>query len=183
MVIRRIFKHTVLTLALTALWSAPADAQVSAVLDWIHRLSGPQFVGPNLSYAVALGDGGVRLRGAAAYRWSVASDDAISPDGGITMFSLSPTLEVRVLDQLDLGVGAAAHHYGGDVAGFWHWSIPFYAQGVFPASADVDIRFGAGANWFFEFEGTDFQPLTVTAPRDGGELVPMIFAGVELHLF
>jgi hypothetical protein len=181
MVIRRILRHAVLALALTVLGTGPADAQVSAVLDWIHRLSGPQFVGPNISYAV--GNDRVRVRGALAYRWSVASDDAISPDGGITMFSVSPTVEFRVLSQLDLGIGAAAHRYGGDVDGFWHWSIPVYAQGVFPASDRIAVRFGAGANWFFEFEGTDFQPLTVTAPRDGGELVPMIFAGVELHLF
>jgi hypothetical protein len=181
MIIRRILKQAVLALALLSFGGNPADAQISAVIDWVNRLSGPQFVGPNVSYAV--GNDRVRGRLALAYRWSVASDDAISPDGSITMFSVSPTVEVRVLDQLDLGLGFAHHRYGGDVDGFGHWSLPFYAQGVFPASSTVDIRFGAGANWFFEFESDDFQPLTVTAPRDGGELVPMIFAGVELHLF
>ncbi len=181
MVIRRILTRAILALASIPLASSPADAQISAVIDWINRLSGPQFVGPNLSYAA--GNDRVRARGALAYRWSVASDDAIAPGGTITMFSVSPTVEFRVLEQLDLGLGVAAHHYGGDVDGFWHWSVPFYAQGVFPASDRVDIRFGGGANWFFKFKDSDFLPLTVTAPRDGGELVPMIFAGVELDLF
>ena len=163
----------------TAPTPAHAQDRLGGVLEWIHRLSGPQFIGPSVSYARGE-EVGFRL--ALAYRWSVASDAQIDPDGRLTMLSLTPTIEFGVLDQLRLGTGAAAHRYGGDVDGFWHWSVPVYAQGVFPASNSMDVLVGAGAHYFFEFEADDFSPRTVTAPRDGGELVPMLFAGLQWRL-
>ena len=162
---------------------APAQAQsrLGGVLDWIHRLSGPQFVGPALSYAV--GSERARFRASGAYRWSFASEDQIDPDGGLTQFSITPSGEIRIWRWLEGSVGIGIHRYGGDADGFWHWSIPVVAQGLFPVSDRTDVRGGLGWHYFPEFESDDFSPLMVTAPRDGGEWVFTLFGGVDWKLF
>ena len=173
-----------IALALAAAVPAPAHAQdrLGGVLEWIHRLSGPQFIGPAVSYA--RGNEAARFRLSGAYRWSFSSEDQIDPsDAGLTMFSLTPAGEFRVWNWLEAGAGVGAHRYGGDADGFWHWSIPLYAQAMVPMSDRLDARIGLGWHYFFEFGADDFAPLVVTAPRDGGEWVFTLFGGVDVKLF
>ncbi|MBT8405739.1 MAG: hypothetical protein KJP18_17925 [Gemmatimonadetes bacterium] len=162
----------------------PASAQeldFGGFLEWIHRLSGPQFIGPGLSVATT-GDG-PRFRFSAAYRWSFASDDAIDPDGGLTQLSVRPALEIPLCDCLDLVGGVGLHRYAGDADAFWHWSVPVHLQGRIPLSPGTRLRVGAGAHYFPEFGADDFAPLTVTAPRDGGEFVLTAYVGVDWRMF
>ncbi|MEJ2541849.1 MAG: hypothetical protein P8188_18095, partial [Gemmatimonadota bacterium] len=88
---KRILKYlaVALLLPLAAPSSAAAQSSVGGLLDWVHKLSGPQFIGPTLSYAV--GGQGARFRISGSYRWSFSSEDAIDPDdGSITMLSIEP---------------------------------------------------------------------------------------------
>ena len=80
-----------------------------------------------------------------------------------------------------LGGGIGFHKFSGgngtvEVADpFWHHSYvlelsyrPFWESGKWYLEG---ISFGGGANYFREFETTDFAPLMVDVSTDGGELV------------
>jgi hypothetical protein len=171
-----------LLLTLSAPSAAVAQSRMGGLLDWIHKLSGPQFIGPTLSYAV--GGEAARFRLSGSYRWSVWSEDAIDPaDGSITMFSVEPAGEFTLYRWLEARAGVALHRYMGDSDGFWHWSLPVYLQGLVPVSDRLDLRLGAGGHYFFEFGPDDFLPLIVEAPRDGGEFTWAFYAGVDWKLF
>lgn len=162
-----------------ALPSAVHAQRPGGLLDWIHKLSGPQFIGPALSYAT--GGEAARFRISGAYRWSFASDDVMDPDGSITMFSLQPTGEFKLFQAwsapIEAGLGLGLHRFGGDVDGFWHFSIPIYAQALVPLSDRLDLRVGLQTHYFFEFGDDDFSPIAVDVRRNRGEFVnptPMI---------
>ena len=164
-----------LSVALLLVVATPADAaaqsRLGGLLDWVHKLSGPQFIGPALSYAV--GNDAARFRISGAYRWSFSSEDAIDPDDAtITQLTIHPAGEFRIWEsqgrgfRLEGNAGVALHRFMGDSDGFWHWSLPVYLQSLVPVSDRLDLRIGAGGHYFFEFGDDDFLPLTVTVPRD-----------------
>ena len=177
----------VLLLSLAAPAGVDAQSRIGGLLDWIHKLSGPQFIGPSVSYAT--GGDAARFRVTGAYRWSFASDDVIDPDGTITQLTIQPTGELRIWApegnafRLEGTAGVALHRYMGDSDGFWHWSVPVYLQGLVPVSTGRDLRLGAGGHYFFEFGPDDFLPLDVEAPRDGGEFTWAFYAGLDWKLF
>ena len=140
----------------------PAGAQGwGAILDWIHELSGPRMFGPALSYYSA-GEG-IRFRGTGAYRFSVASDDRIEPEGSVTMFSIQPTVEIPITGgPFEVAIGGALHRFGGDAdENFWHVSIPAYAQLRFDLGPRWRLRTGVGGHYWLKFDEDDFAPVRV----------------------
>jgi len=154
-------------------------------LDWLHKLSGPRFVGVGLttSYTVP-GEAGIRLRLSGVYRTSVSESGEVTPaDANITMISVQPALEFPVQKiPLDFGVGFALHRFGGDATGFWHYSVPIYVQYRPRDAGKVTPFIGAGVHIFPKFGAADFLPLNVTVSRTDSEAVLQLFAGLTIRL-
>ena len=166
----------------------PAEAQIGAILDWIHRLSGPPFVGGavTLSTRSANDPGGSaerdwRVRGTFAYRTSYDTDATVTPAGSsLTMYTFQGAFEHRIANSpFEFGVGFGTHRFGGDADSFPQYSINPYVQAVWYFSSRVGLRAGGGAHMFGEFGTSDFSPLTVAVPRDVREWVPTAFIGLE----
>jgi hypothetical protein len=154
-------------------------------LDWLHKLSGPRFLGAGLTGVYTFpGEAGIRLRLSGVYRTSISESGEVTPaDANITMLSVQPALELPVQKiPIDFGVGFALHRFGGDAVGFWHYSVPIYVQ-LRPRSAGrVSPLFGIGIDVFPKFEQADFAPLTVTVSRVDSEAVLHLFAGLTIRL-
>jgi hypothetical protein len=165
--------------------SLPAqDAGLGAFLDWLHKLSGPRFVGGGVSGFVTLpGDAGVRLRLSGAYRTSTGESGEVTPaDANITMLSVQPAVEFPVQSiPIDFGLGVALHRFGGDAEGFWHYSVPVYVQFRPRNTRRVAPLLGVGVHVFPRFEPSDFAPLAVTVSRQDSEAVLQVFAGVSIR--
>lgn len=158
---------------------------LGAILDWLHKLSGPRFVGAGLTGSVApAGDSGIRLRLTGVYRTSISESGEVTPDdANITMLSLQPAVEFPVLGiPIDFGVGVALHRFGGDAEGFWHYSVPVYVQFRPRNTRRVAPLLGVGVHVFPRFEPSDFAPLVVTVSRQDAEAVLHLFGGVTIKL-
>jgi hypothetical protein len=157
---------------------------VGIFLDWLHKLSGPRFVGAGLSGFLTLpGDAGVRLRLSGTYRTSTGESGEVTPeDANITMLSVQPAVEFPVQRiPIDFGVGVALHRFGGDAEGFWHYSVPVYVQFRPRNTRRIAPLLGVGVHIFPRFEPSDFAPLVVTVSRQDSEAVLQVFAGVSIR--
>jgi hypothetical protein len=168
--------------------AAQSEAQngggLGAFLDWLHKLSGPRFVGAGLSGFYTLpGDAGIRLRLSGTYRTSISESGEVTPeDANITMMSLQPAVEFPVQKiPIDFGLGVALHRFAGDADGFWHYSVPIYVQFRPRGAGRVVPLLGIGVHVFPRFEPSDFAPLTVTVSRQDSEAVLQIFGGVSIR--
>jgi hypothetical protein len=161
-----------------------ASAQMGAFIDWLHRLSGPAFVGVGASGVYETpGAAKVRLKLSGVYRTSVSeSGEVIPATANITMLTFQPSVEFP-LQQIpfDFGVGFALHRFGGDADGFWHYSVPIYAQFRPRGARRIAPLIGIGVHIFPKFELTDFAPLSVTASRTDSEAVLQLFAGISIR--
>lgn len=161
------------------------SAQVGAILDWLHKLSGPGFVGLGLTGAYETkGQAQIRLRLTGVFRTSVSeSGEVTPPDANITMLTFQPAVEFP-LQQIpfDFGVGIALHYFGGDADEFWHYSVPIYAQFRPRNQNRVIPVVGLGIQVFPKFDATDFAPLTVNVSRDDAEAVLQLFMGIHIRL-
>ncbi len=158
---------------------------LGAFLDWLHRLSGPRFVGGGLTaFSTIPGETRIRLRLTGAYRTSVSEEGEVTPaDANITMITLQPAVEFPLRNlPVDISLGLGLHRFGGDADGFWHYSIPISAQYRSLSGGRFAPRFGAAVNLFPAFDPSDFAPLDVTVSRDGTEAVLQVFLGLDFWL-
>jgi len=154
-------------------------------LDWLHKLSGPRFVGAGLTaFYTVPGEAGIRLRLSGVYRTSISESGEVTPaDGNITMISVQPAVEFPVQKiPIDFGVGFALHRFGGDAQGFWHYSVPIYVQFRPRGAGRVTPLLGVGVHIFPKFDQADFAPLAVTVSRVDSEAVLQLFAGLTIRL-
>ena len=161
------------------------ESGLGAFLDWLNKLSGPRFVGAGVTaYYQFRGDAEIRLRLSGVYRTSVSESGEVTPaDANITMITLQPAVEFPVQKiPIDFGVGFAVHRFGGDADGFWHYSVPVYAQFRPRGERRVTPLLGIGVHIFPKFDAADFAPLGVTVSREDSEAVLQFFAGVSIRL-
>jgi hypothetical protein len=194
------FKRTVLTCMMTLLClvgPGRLEAQgIGAILDWLGRMSGPQFwqVGATATAGFEPGDpertSGVAGRVAVMAGRSFASVEQIDPDAAsINILTVKPTLEYAVLSGVvGFEAGVAFHRFSGDADPFWHVSFPIHAAlrpfaRVRGAEALKGLRIGASANFFQQFQAEDFGPLVVTVETDQTELVWGAFLNWEFFVF
>lgn len=190
-------KKILLCSTVMALFSFAAPQHVAAqdfgaILDWIHKLSGPEFAGPAISYTFSpeslfeeTWEGVERpyFRISAALRRSSDSSPAVMPAGNkITMFSIQPTLAIPITGPLEIEVGIGLHRFGGDVDGFWAWSFPAYGQVRVPVRGRVSLRMGLGGHYWLKFAEEDFAPLVVDVERDTKEFAVGGFLGVDIRI-
>jgi hypothetical protein len=186
----RLIAYTVLFVGLTLAGSEATAAQsagAGGILDWIHKLSGPQFIGGGITaYGTLKGESGIRARLSVLHRWSVdEAEEVTPPDANITMWTVQPSLEFPLKDvPIELAVGIAVHRFQKDVDPFWHYSVPVSVQGRFPVngSRSLFLRPGISINIFPAFGPDDFQPLDVDVSRDKGEVVLQLFFGIDFRL-
>ncbi|UCC24615.1 MAG: hypothetical protein JSU98_12880 [Gemmatimonadales bacterium] len=180
----RSFAIVLALLLLPSTWAPPrAQAQdIGAVIDWIHRLSGPSMLGGAVSVAHPLGSERVRGRLQLAYRVAVASDDRIEPDGAsVTMFTIRPGVEIPLFWYLELNSGIAFNRFGGDAdEGFWKASFPVLAQLRIPlGEGRWMLRAGAGLEYFPKFSEGDFDPIDVSVKTEEGEFAGAFMIGFD----
>lgn len=162
--------------------SAQDGGGLGAILDWIHKLSGPRFVGAGLTgFYTVPGEAQVHLRLTGVYRTSISESGEVEPsDANITMITVQPTVEFPVQKiPLDFGVGVALHRFGGDADGFWHYSIPILAQFRPRGGGRVIPRIGVAVHVFPKFDPADFAPLIVDVSRQDAEAVLQLFVGLD----
>lgn len=157
---------------------------LGAFLDWLHKLSGPRFVGAGVTgfYTVSNATG-IRLRLDGVYRTSISEAGEVEPqDANITMITVQPTVEFPLRGiPFDVGVGIAFHRFGGDADGFWHYSVPILAQFRPRGGGPVIPRIGIGVHIFPKFDPEDFAPLNVDVSREDAEAVLQLFLGLEIR--
>jgi hypothetical protein len=143
---------------------------LGAILDYIHRLSGPRMVGPAATGWVSLGEV-PRLRLSVARRWSWHYEGAVLPEGrSVRMWSFQPALEARIKGPLFAGGGVAVHSFDGDFAErFTHVSYPVYAQLRFPARAGVQAVVSGGYHIFPAFPEDAFGDLETGVSKTARE--------------
>jgi len=164
---------------------AESESGLGAFLDWLNKLSGPRFVGAGVTaYYQFPGDAEIRLRLTGVYRTSVSESGEVTPaDANLTMITVQPAVEFPVQQiPLDFGVGLALHRFGGDAEGFWHYSVPIYAQFRPRHARRVTPILGIGVHLFPKFEQSDFAPLAVTVSRQDSEAVLQLFGGLSIRL-
>ena len=182
-------------LCLTAVQGLEAQrGGIGGVFDWIHKLSGPMFVGGGLNFSYRFGqletrNDGVQL--AVTYRTSIFEAGEVTPAGAnIHMLTARGTFEVTVLPihygTVDFGFGLGAHRFSGaQFNDFWHFSLPLELV-VRPWSRGggyVRRGVGLGVGWhiFDKFDATDFADLVVSVERDTFE--PVFAAWLSVGLF
>ncbi len=144
-------------------------------LDWIHRLSGPGMIGPGASLFLEWNT--VRVRVAGAYLVPL-NDDKIDDDHTFNMFSLRPSLELRVHGPLEVSAGVDLHRFGGDGHDpVYKLSVPAYGQLRIPLDTEGRwfLRVALGGRYFPSFDPDDFDGGISGLKTDGGEVS---FAGM-----
>ena len=178
-------------------------------MEWISRLSGPQFVGrPHRSFSAFTPDIGsrgtapggeessrlFRVRVIWAGHSAAAPDDILNPAGStITMRTVQPMLEIPIWPRyptswyFEAGIGYAWHKFDGDVTEFQNESIPAYVQLVRDLGdvleQRVDVRIGVGSHYWMKFDDSDFAPLVVTLERNKREFTAAAFVALDWHVF
>lgn len=191
-----------LVLALAGLGRADAgvaqESGLGAFLDWIHKMSGPGFVGVGGSYWIerqgeplARADPGhrepgIRLRLSLIHRVSYNENDTTRADEPrINMSTAQATVEFPLPRiPFEFGVGFAVHYFsGGDLDdNVVHVSVPVLGQyRIRRADWNFVPRIGLAVNVFPAFDPVDFQPLQVPFPRRGAEAVLNFFFAVDFR--
>lgn len=188
----RVLKTAWMTVLLLLGGATAAPAQdIGAILDWINKLSGPEFWGVGASFSVPLPgaegrDPYFRYRLDGILHFSYDEAEEVDPDDAdIRMFTIRNTVEfpVRYLP-LDFTAGVSLHRFSGsDFDAFWHWSVPIALQVRVPLSSRATLRFGPSLDIFPAFDDEDFLPLIVDVSRDDAEAVFGLFVGVDFSLF
>ena len=173
---------------------AAQEDGMGAILDWIHKLSGPPFIGFGLTGFHELRgvqlqgedtthrEPGIRFRLTTVYRMSISETGEVMPEtANITMLTIQPTVEFPITRlPLEFGVGVALNRFGGDADAFWHLSVPVLAQ-YRPrhASSRFVPRVGVAVHVFPGFSTSDFEPLVVDVQRGAAEAVLQFFVAIE----
>ncbi len=171
-----------------------AEAQMGAILDWIHKLSGPGIVQVGATYSAPVWTSRAADRVnpvAARMRFSLMGGSAIdkseevaAPGGDIFLVS------GQVMIELDLwggvvspGLGVTGHVFFGDIDTFFKPSFPFRVT-LRPLKNTPlkGLLIAPSLHYFFEWDDDDFQPLTVEVSRDSGELTWGLLLGYEFGL-
>ncbi len=188
-----------LAISVTNVQGVEAQGGIGPILDWINKLSGPQFGGvgaqiyfplfggPPLAPAgapaalnIPVSHGPLRLRLTGSYRWSLDVTGST-----INMVTGEAKLEYPfVFGKVELApvAGIALHRFSGDVNSFGHYSFPLQGQLRFPVGSSVLVRTGLGFHLFPKFETTDFAPLTVDVSRTRAEWVFGVFLGLDFEI-
>ncbi len=160
-----------------------AESPVDGFYEWLHRLSGPQFLGVGGALQQTLGCTPiVRVELSFARRWSFASDDRIDPDGSnINMRSLQVVLALLPRHiPVNVGAGLALHQFSGGFDTFWHPSLPVQADLRLPwTTRHLMPRIGGAVHFFPPFNGHNFLPLNVTVNREGTRLTWVLKGSVD----
>lgn len=171
--------------------STTSAQDLGAILDWINKLSGPQFWGVGASLSTPLPghedrDPFFRYRLDGIWHMSYDEAEEVEPDDAdIRMFTLRNTVQfpVRYLP-LDFAVGLSLHRFSGpDFDAFWHYSVPVQAQLRVALSETAVLRFGPSLDVFPAFDDEDFLPVVVDVSRDDAEAVIGLFLGVDFSAF
>ena len=157
-----------------------AEAQLGAILDWIHKLSGPGIMQAGLTYSAPVGTSPTdrvvaRMRFSGMLGSAIDKSEEVAPPGGDIFLATG-----QVILELDIaggvvspGVGVMAHVFFGDVDTFVKPAIiparllirPFRKKSVLRG-----LTIGPSAYYYPKWGADDFQPLTVDVPRRSGEL-------------
>ena len=157
---------------------------IGPLLDWIHKLSGPQLWGGGLSVYTPVTpskENSVRFRISGIYRTSYDETEEIDPDdASVQMITLRPVFEIPLGSlPFDLGAGFALHRFqGDDFQSFWHWSVPLQAQ--FRTGGLAHFRLGVSVDIYPRFDANDFAPLVVNVSTEKAEAVLGLFVGLDL---
>lgn len=169
-----------------------AEAQFGAIMDWIHKLSGPGILQGGLTYSVGLTSPAERVSPVVArLRFSLMGGSAIdkseevAPPGGDILLVTG-----QVMIEFDLaggvvspGLGLSGHVFFGDVDTFFKPSFPFRVT-LRPLKNTPlkGLLVAPSLHYFPEWDADDFQPLTVQVSRDGGEVTFGLLLGYEFVL-
>jgi hypothetical protein len=160
-----------------------AEAQgLGPLIDWIGKLSGPQFVQAGAFVSFRLEEGkNHRVRLAAMYGTSFDED---VPGGiDIRIFTFQPTVEAAIAgSDFEFVFGAAYHSFSGDIPSFSHLSFPLELQWRPQISRSLFFRIAAGARVFPAFGEDDF-PNPIHVSTDQADIVPAASIGLEIDLF
>jgi hypothetical protein len=163
--------------------AAQERSGVGAIVDFIYKLSGPQFLGAGLTGYWRPSDTPLQARLSAIRRSSIREEGEVVPDdANITMTTLQLGLEYLVPRVPVNFAGAVAYHrFGGDADAFWHPSFPFeVAARIPPIGGRVVIRPAIGYHIFTAFDDSDFEPLVVSVSRDETEYVRYFSLTIEV---
>lgn len=184
----RMLRRAILCLA-CVLTATPLDAAAQersgagGIMDFIHKLSGPQFFGGGVTGYWRPSDAPLQARLTAVLRSSIREEGEVVPDdANITMTTLQLGLEY-LLPRVPVNLaGAVAYHrFGGDADTFWHPSFPFEAAArIPPIGGRVVIRPAIGYHIFPGFDTADFEPLVVSVSRDETEYVRYYSLTIEV---
>ena len=187
-----------LAISVTSVQGVEAQGGIGPILDWINKLTGPQFGGvgaqiyfpfrwdgeplprPSAPGEIPFDHGPLRLRLTGSYGWSMDVTGST-----IKMATGEVKLEYPVsFGQVELAPvgGYARHRFFGDVDLFGHQSWSLEGQLRFPVGSPVLLRISVGAHFFPRFEATDFEPLTIDVSRTEGETVLGVLVGFDFEI-
>jgi hypothetical protein len=184
----RMLRRAILCLACVLPWTpleaaAQERSGAGAIMDFIYKLSGPQFFGFGITGHFWPSDAPLQARLTAVRRSSIREEDEVVPaDADITMTTVQLGLEYLVPRVPVNFAGAVAYHrFAGDADAFWHPSFPFeVAARIPPIGRRVVIRPAIGYHIFPGFDTSDFEPLVVSVSRDETEYVRYYSLTIEL---
>lgn len=157
---------------------------MGAIIEWIHKLSGPPFLGGGVAPFWESGDRGHRIRLTLTYRGSRDESSAglSNDDAHFNMFSVQVTPEFQLGNWGSVGAGVTANIFGGDTDTFLQLSFPLQFQ-LRPENDDDFIpRAGVGLKLFPPFADDEFLfrgGPRVDVSRDSWETVFHLFGGVD----
>jgi hypothetical protein len=179
---------------------ATAGAGGGGIFDWIHKLSGPRFVGGGGSAFFQFGSGthgklGPRVRLSGSTRTSINRGKVVPADANISMNTLQLVGEYTIQPRprwlnyrFYVGAGIAIHEFGGDVDEFSKRSVPVTVgirriEGIRwrPFGLELVPVLSGTVHFFGKFNQDDFAPLMVDVPRDKGEAILQFTPGVDIR--
>jgi hypothetical protein len=176
-------------LALGLFLTAEPTAAQGVIGDFLHRLSGPPFLGAGFTAQYTpLDSPWIRLRLTGAYRVAVDKEDTVTPsDASLNMVTIQPAAEFSLQDiPFEFVTGVALHRFGGDADPFWHYSFPVLVQWrpradsrFLPRFGPFVPRVGTGVHAFPKFDEDAFDPIDVQVSRDDSEAVLYFFIGFD----
>ncbi len=167
-----------------------AEAQLGAIMDWIHKLSGPGILQGGLTYSVPLTS--LDEAAVARLRFSLMGGSAIdkseevaAPGGDIFLVTGQVMIEFDLARRVvSPGLGVSGHVFFGDVDTFVKASIPLrlLVRPLRNTRVLKGLMVAPSLHYFFEWGANDFQPLTVQVSRDSGEVTWGLLLGYEFSL-